>query len=57
MDRTCRSGERLCGDCKAELADRVVAFLESHQERREEAKDRVHDFILKEEELSGPELA
>ncbi len=57
VDRTCRSGERLCGDCKAELADRVVAFLESHQERREEAKDRVHDFILKEEELSGPELA
>ncbi len=51
---TCRSGERLCGDCKAELADRVVSFLEEHQQKREEARDRIHDFMLTEEDLSGP---
>lgn len=50
---TCRSGERLCGDCKAELADKVVAFLEGHQEAREAARDRVDEFLLTEEDLSG----
>ncbi len=55
VDRTCRTGERLCGDCKAELAERVASFLEGHQEKREEAKDKIHDFMLTEEELSAPE--
>jgi tryptophanyl-tRNA synthetase len=44
---TCRSGARLCGECKAELADKVVAFLEKHQERREKARDRVEEFMLR----------
>jgi tryptophanyl-tRNA synthetase len=49
---TCRTGERLCGDCKAELADKVVSFLETHQSRREGARDRLDDFLLKDEDLS-----
>jgi tryptophanyl-tRNA synthetase len=36
----------MCGECKQELADRVVSFLEKHQEKREEARDRIHDFIV-----------
>ncbi len=54
---TCRSGARLCGDCKAELADKVVSFLEQHQERREEARQRVDEFMMTEEELLAPEPA
>jgi tryptophanyl-tRNA synthetase len=50
---TCRSGERLCGDCKTELADKVVSFLEDHQHKREEAHHRLDDFLLKDEDLSG----
>ncbi len=36
----------MCGDCKQELADRVVRFLEKHQENREKAKDKIEDFIV-----------
>ncbi len=54
---TCRSGSRLCGDCKAELADKVVSFLDRHQEKREEARDRVQEFMLTEEELPEHEPA
>lgn len=55
VEETCRSGARLCGDCKAELADKVVSFLARHQEAREAARDRVEEFVLKDEDL--PELA
>ncbi|MEE9600716.1 MAG: tryptophan--tRNA ligase [Thermoplasmata archaeon] len=51
---TCRSGARLCGDCKAELGDKVVSFLANHQEKREKARDRIHEFVMTEEELDGP---
>ena len=44
---TCKSGARLCGECKAELADKVVAFLEKHQERREKARDHIEEFMLR----------
>ncbi len=57
VNETCRTGERLCGDCKAELADRVASFLETHQEKRKEARDKLQDFILTEEELSELEKA
>ncbi len=36
----------MCGDCKQELADRVVRFLEKHQENREKARDKIEDFIV-----------
>ena len=47
VERTCKSGERLCGDCKAELAGHVTTFLKAHQERREKAKDHVEDFLVR----------
>jgi tryptophanyl-tRNA synthetase len=34
----CVGGERLCGDCKEQAARLMEAFLEEHQEKREEAE-------------------
>jgi tryptophanyl-tRNA synthetase len=47
VERTCRSGERLCGDCKGELGDLVARFLKAHQERREQAKGRLDEFLVR----------
>jgi tryptophanyl-tRNA synthetase len=47
VERTCKSGERLCGDCKAELAGHVATFLKGHQERRERAEDRLDEFMVR----------
>lgn len=35
----CVTGERLCGDCKEQAAQLMKAFLEDHQEKREEAEE------------------
>ncbi len=35
----CRSGDILCGECKAELSAKINTFLESHQAKREEARE------------------
>ena len=47
LHELCKSGGILCGECKKTLADSVVRFLEEHQERREAAKERINDFILR----------
>lgn len=47
VERTCRSGERLCGDCKLELWGKVEPFLKKHREARERAKDHIDDFVLR----------
>ncbi len=44
IERKCRSGEMLCGECKQILLPRVIDFLERHQSAREEVKDRVDEF-------------
>ena len=43
----CRKGEILCGECKKLLSERLVHFLEEHQRRREEAKGKLDDFLMK----------
>jgi tryptophanyl-tRNA synthetase len=43
----CKSGKRICGECKAELAKRVKEFLIEHQKKREKAKNLVEKFILR----------
>ncbi len=45
--RTCKSGERLCGECKQELWGLVQPFLKKHHEAREKARDRVEDFVVR----------
>ncbi len=32
--RKCLSGELLCGECKKQVADKIVAFLKTHQEKK-----------------------
>ena len=46
IERKCRTGEILCGECKQILAPRVMEFLEKHQEAREAVKDRVDEFSV-----------
>jgi tryptophanyl-tRNA synthetase len=43
----CKRGETICGDCKKMLAERVKKFLETHQRRREKARDVIQDFMLR----------
>ncbi len=47
LKHKCKIGAILCGECKQALADRVIAFVERHQERREKAKDTIEDFMLR----------
>ena len=41
----CREGELLCGECKLELIERMLKFLEEHKRKREKAKERIHNFL------------
>ncbi len=45
--KECRSGKRVCGDCKKELTERINAFLKGHQEKREKARKKLDKFVLK----------
>ena len=46
-ERRCKSGELLCGECKADLVLRLNKFLEEHREKREKAKDVIEKFHIK----------
>jgi tryptophanyl-tRNA synthetase len=47
VERTCKNGERLCGDCKLELWGKIRTWLVRHHEAREKAKGKVEQFILR----------
>src|SRR2546430_2481268 len=47
VERTCKSGERLCGDCKTELWGKVRPWLNAHHAAREKAKDRLEQFVVR----------
>ncbi len=47
VEQTCKSGERLCGDCKAELWEKVRPWLKAHHAAREKAKDHVEEFVVR----------
>ena len=49
----CVGGERLCGDCKEQAAQLMKAFLEDHQEKREEVADLLEAAEI---ELESPRL-
>jgi len=42
----CRSGERSCGTCKKEAAERIRDFLVDHQREREAARERLSEYGL-----------
>lgn len=46
-ERKCRSGEMLCGECKANLVERLNKFLEEHRKKREKAKDVIGKYHIK----------
>jgi tryptophanyl-tRNA synthetase len=46
LERLCKTGQILCGECKQILAERVKKFLIEHQKRREKAKDLVESYFL-----------
>lgn len=41
----CKTGKRLCGDCKSQLSDIVSSFLESHQQKKDSMIDLAKDII------------
>jgi tryptophanyl-tRNA synthetase len=47
LKERCKSGEAICGECKAILADRVKKFLTEHQKKREKARDVVKEFFFR----------
>lgn len=47
LEQDCRSGNLVCGECKARLAKIIGSFLVDFQEKREKAKDVIDDFFIK----------
>lgn len=45
--RKCRSGEILCGECKKEFYEKVAEFITAHKEKREKARDKINEYLLK----------
>ena len=41
-----KSGKLLSGELKAILIEKINKFLEVHQKKREEAKNRIEEFLL-----------
>ena len=46
-EQQCKAGERLCGECKKDLTEKLNKFLEEHQRKREKAKDILEKFHIK----------
>jgi len=44
----CLNGERLCGECKSILTERIIKFLKNHQEKREKARDIINQYWISE---------
>jgi tryptophanyl-tRNA synthetase len=47
LRQECLKGARACGECKKQLAAKVVNFLKRHQAARERARDRIEDFVIR----------
>ncbi|MGM0509848.1 MAG: tryptophan--tRNA ligase [Thermoplasmatota archaeon] len=47
INKRCRSGNILCGECKQMLIEKINSFLSKHQQKREEARDKIGDFIMR----------
>lgn len=47
LDAECRSGRRMCGACKKDVAERIERFLREHQKDREAAREMLPEFGIK----------
>lgn len=43
----CKTGKMLCGECKTIFASKLKPFLKEHQKKREQAKDMLDKFMVK----------
>ncbi|MEM7821372.1 MAG: tryptophan--tRNA ligase [Candidatus Aenigmatarchaeota archaeon] len=43
----CKKGNRLCGECKEILSERIKKFIKEHQKKREDAKNKIDKFMLR----------
>jgi len=43
----CKTGKMLCGECKTIFASKLKPFLKEHQKKREQAKDMLGKFMVK----------
>lgn len=41
----CKSGKRICGECKLELIEEINKFLEKHKERKEKFRDLARELL------------
>ncbi|MFW3146278.1 MAG: tryptophan--tRNA ligase [Thermoplasmatota archaeon] len=46
IERECRSGERLCGQCKKEAAEHARRFLSDLKERRDETEHLIDEYVM-----------
>tara|TARA_Y100000034_G_scaffold128408_1_gene182918 strand:+ start:39750 stop:40871 length:1122 start_codon:yes stop_codon:yes gene_type:complete len=44
--KKCKTGKLLCGECKGDLVKSINKFLKKHQEKRENAKTRIKEFLV-----------
>ncbi|HPW72411.1 MAG TPA: tryptophan--tRNA ligase [Methanothrix sp.] len=47
LELECRSGRRMCGTCKKDVAERIERFLHDHQQAREAARERLPEFGIR----------
>lgn len=47
LNEECKSGRRMCGTCKKDVAERIERFLREHQRAREAARERLPEFGIK----------
>jgi tryptophanyl-tRNA synthetase len=47
IERGCRRGKIICGDCKEILSKRVKAFLKRHQRERRRGRKRIREFLVR----------
>jgi tryptophanyl-tRNA synthetase len=47
LDAECRSGKRMCGTCKKDVAERIEKFLREHQQAREAAREMLPEFGIR----------
>ncbi len=45
LQRSCRAGELLCGECKKSASDGLLEYLKGHRKHRDGQSDRVHARI------------
>ncbi|WP_290597727.1 MULTISPECIES: tryptophan--tRNA ligase [unclassified Archaeoglobus] len=46
IESNCRGGKLLCGKCKKNAAELVRNFLKEHQEKMDEAEDKLEDYTI-----------